>query len=183
MTTPLVLVVQHDRTLLRNVDIPELARHVLESAGAVGYALLPVSKHVDYAHQMRTWLGERGVKGADADITVHARAMPTAGRRLLPCLAWHDSTHVASVAYYRELFARERGVLGFIESGVGPRQSADAIELGICAFLAKWRTYVLADDDGGVRAAMVGHLDGSTVRPGDAEMRERGWKERSWKPG
>lgn len=179
VTTPLVLVVQHDRTLLRAVDVGELASHLMQSDGAVGYALLPVSKHVEYAHQMRTWLGERKVRGADADITRHARALPTAGRRLLPCLAWHDSTHLASVDYYRQMFASERGVLGFIESALGPRQSADAVELGVEKFLARWRTYVL--DDESVHAPMVGHLDGSTVRPNQEELQERGWKDRAWR--
>ena len=157
--TPLVLVVQHDRTLLRPVDVAELAAHVLASDGAVGYALLPVSKHVDHLNKERTWLGERGVRGADADLAACARALPSGGRQLLPCLAWHDSTHVASVAYYQQLFRTEKSILGFIESGLGPRQAVDAVALGVPRFVDKWRTYVLDD---GVAAAMVDHLDGSS---------------------
>ena len=165
ITTPLVLVVQHDRTLLRPAAyLEELAWHVLGSDGAVGYALLPTSKHVDYVDRERMLLGMRGVHGADADLGALSRPLGSCGSsvRLLPCLAWHDSTHVASVPFYKELFAREKNTLGFIESALGPRQAADAIDLGLPAYLHKWRTWVVDD---GVGAAAVGHLDGSAVRP------------------
>ena len=111
--------------------------------------------------QERTRLGENGVKGVHADLSLNARPLPTAGRRLLPCLAWHDSTHIASAGYYRDLFHREMGTLGFVVSALGPRQAEDAIALGLPAFLERWRTYVLDDGSG---EAMVGHLDGSSAR-------------------
>ena len=146
-----------------------------------------------------------------------AGALHADGRRLLPCLAWHDSTHIASVDYYRRyeskasivsnpaptrlaadrgirsvpisapacapasLFATEMSTLGFIESGLGPRQSADVLALGVPAYLAKWRTWVLDD---GENVPMVGHLDGSAVRPSlDALAAVHGSEAgRRWRP-
>lgn len=122
-----------------------------------------MTKHIEHESQVRTWLGERGVRGAAADLGALARPLSAAAakHRLLPCLAWHDSTHVASVAFYRRLFQTEMSILGFIESGLGPRQAADAVALGLPAFVHKWKTWVVDD---GVPAAMVGHLDGSSLK-------------------
>ena len=41
VSTPLVCVVQHDRTMMRPVDVAEIARAVLASDGRVGYVLPP----------------------------------------------------------------------------------------------------------------------------------------------
>ena len=229
VTMPLVCVVQHDRTMLRSIDVGEIAQHVLESDGVVGYALLPVSD-TNYLEKERSRLGENGVKGAAADLSLHARPLPTAGRRLLPCLAWHDSTHIASVEYvhalvlqtrssatlqhrksaattpltppflslkahlccccvlglcryYKHLFATQMSTLGFIESAPGPRQ-AFGIALGLPAYLAKWRTYVYADDEGGAGLPAVGHLDGSSVRPSLAVLQAAHGESagRTWRP-
>jgi len=180
------MVVQHDRTLLRAVNVDEIAAHLRESDEAVGYVLLPTSKHADYVNQKRTWLGERGIRGSAADIATLARSFGDVGsststRRLLPCLTWHDSTHIASVAFYRELFAREMGILGFIESTLGPRQASDALELSLPQFVRKWRTWLLDD---GVTAPAVGHLDGSAVRPSlsDLERAHGQAAGRRWQP-
>jgi hypothetical protein len=131
----------------------------------------------------------RQVRGDNADISLLARPLSDGSgvtgspcARLLPCLAWHDSTHLASANFYRALFASERGVLGFIESTLGPRQAADVVELGLANFVSKWRTWVLDD---GVVAAMVGHLDGSAVRPALEALEEAHGSAagRRWRPG
>ena len=64
VTTPLVCVIQHDRTFLRTVDIPTIARAIIESHGTVGYVLLPTRSTANYVHQQRSRLGTYGVKEA-----------------------------------------------------------------------------------------------------------------------
>lgn len=161
VSTPLVCVVQHDRTMMRPVDLTEIAHAVLASDGQVGYVLLPTRATRNYRVQMTSRLGERGVKLGDA-LEANAWPLPTAARRLLPCLQWYDSTHVASVAFYRKLFAAQPGISGFIESKLGPRMLSDFAQLGIAAALAKWACFLYDD---GRDVAIVGHLNGSSARP------------------
>ena len=106
--------------------------------------------------------------------------------RLLPCVAWYDSTHVASCAYYRRLFAACPGIGGFIESKLGPAMVDDFAALGCAAALDKWRAYLY--DDGDEQPA-VGHLNGSSALPLaklDAEYAgnpgRTGTVGRRWKP-
>lgn len=158
--TPLVCVLQHDRTCLRRVGVGEIARAVLESEGRVGYVLLPTRATRNYHLQMSSRMGLRGVK-LRGGLEENARPLRTPRRRLLPCLQWYDSTHVASVAFYRELFARHPGIGGFIESKLGPLMFADYAERGCAAAVQTWRCYLY--DDGG--EPMVGHLNGSSALP------------------
>lgn len=123
--------------------------------------LLPTRATRNYRVQMASRLGERGVR-LGAPVETHAWPLPTAGRRLLPCLQWYDSTHVASVAFYRRLFALQPGLGGFIESSLGPRMLADFARRGVAAALATWACFVYDD---GRDAAIVGHLNGSSARP------------------
>ena len=161
VSTPLVCVVQHDRTMMRSVDVTEIARAILASDGRVGYVLLPTRATRNYRVQMTSRLGERGVKLGDA-LEENSWPLPTAARCLLPCLQWYDSTHVASVAFYRRLFAAQPGIGGFVESKLGPLMLSDFAQLGTKAALAKWACFLYDD---GRDVATVGHLNGSSARP------------------
>jgi len=165
--TPLVCVIQHDRTFLRAVDVEAVATSVLESKGAVGYVLLPTRSTHSYPQQVASRLGELGCRG-DLDITRLARPMSCAGLRLLPCPKWYDSTHISSTQHYQEvIFAEGEGRLltqgRFIESELGGRQLNDFASLGIAAAVAVWATWLFDD---GLPAPIVGHLNGArTVAP------------------
>ena len=168
VTTPLIAVVQHDRNLMRDVDVAAVGGAILASGGDVGYALLPTASTRKYAEQTKARLGARGLKGEAADITRHARPI-AGGARLLPCVQYFDSTHIASAEWYRRtIFAEPGGYAGFIESFVGPLQTDDVLRLGVEeAIVRRWRTYVL--DDGDDAPPAVGHLNGSRSR-GLAEL-------------
>ena len=168
VTTPLIAVVQHDRNLMRDVDVAAVGGAILASGGEVGYALLPTASTRKYAEQTKARLGARGLKGEAADITRHARPI-AGGARLLPCVQYFDSTHIASAEWYRRtIFAEPGGYAGFIESFVGPLQTDDVLRLGVEeAIVRRWRTYVL--DDGDDAPPAVGHLNGSRSR-GLAEL-------------
>ena len=87
-------------------------------------------------------------------------------------------------SYYKHLFTTQMSTLGFIESALGPRQALDSIALGLPAYLAKWRTYVYADDEGCAGVPAVGHLDGSSVRPSLAVLQAAHGESagRKWRP-
>lgn len=106
VSSRLVCVVQHDRALLRPLDMAGLCRAILDLGDTVGYVLLPTRATADYPHRIRNKLGERNMKPPASDIEPHAIALASGGR-LLPCLTFYDSTHVCHTAYYRrKIFPR-----------------------------------------------------------------------------
>lgn len=94
---------------------------MLDSEGRVGYVLLSTRATHNYVWQMRSKLGEFGIRGDAGDIEQHALLVPKAHRdtekrteadgsgkssgggpcRLLPCLVWFDSSHICLTDYYR----------------------------------------------------------------------------------
>ena len=69
--TPMVLIVQHDRTFTRSAEfLCDVARAMLKRGedGEVGYVLLPITSTNNYKLQWRTKLGQAGMKGHDADL-------------------------------------------------------------------------------------------------------------------
>jgi hypothetical protein len=121
---------------------------LLRSWPQVGYTLLPTRSTgctaERYVEMQRGKLGNKGRKVVAADWDAIAVAMPTAGRRLLPCIQaralhhssrtsmparhrsarliparvasqWFDSTHLCRVDHYRQRIFAEHAA-GFIES-------------------------------------------------------------------
>ena len=130
----------------------------------MGYVLLPTRATRNYVVQQTSRLGERGVN-VTGELERHARRLggaPGHASMLLPCVSWYDSTHVASCAYYRQLFAAWPGIGGFIESKLGPLMVDDFAALGCTAALGKWRAFLYDDGDD---APCVGHLNGSKAQP------------------
>ncbi|KAL1522528.1 hypothetical protein AB1Y20_017515 [Prymnesium parvum] len=168
--TPLVCVIQHDRTFLRTVALEPIARRMLLAAGAVGYVLLPTRSTARYVHQQSSRLGAHGIKHARGElerlaIPLHGEGESLGaegGGRLLPCLQWYDSTHLALTSYYREFVfngAEKLVTQGkFIEAELGQVQFQEMCSKGIAASLPRWRTYLLDDV---VEAPIVGHMNGS----------------------
>ena len=90
VTTPLVCVIQHDRTFMRDVDIEPIVRSMLEHQGRVGYVLMHTRSTGNYPVSQHSRLRSKGVKAEDCDIAKWAVPLPAAGRRLLPCLTWRS---------------------------------------------------------------------------------------------
>ena len=70
--TPLVIVVQHDRTFCRSAQFLEdiVVKMLAEGEdGCIGYVLLPITSTNKYSNQWQTKLGQVGIKGREADLT------------------------------------------------------------------------------------------------------------------
>mmetsp|Transcript_37448 Transcript_37448/g.116455 ORF Transcript_37448/g.116455 Transcript_37448/m.116455 type:complete len:340 (+) Transcript_37448:47-1066(+) len=161
IATPLVCVLQHDRVFMRNVELDEVARTMLDSEGRVGYVLLPTRSTLNYVVKQSSRLAAKGMKSPDCDIDRWALPLPADGRRLLPCLTWYDSTHLCLTSYYNDFVfsSKERLVKrgGFIEGELGQLQLPEFAARGVPAALERWRTYLYDD---GEEAPIVGHLNG-----------------------
>ena len=92
-----------------------------------------------------------------------AKAVGTGRRRLLPCLTWYDSTHIATTRYYKEfVFGSSEKLVTkghFIEAELGQVQFQDVCARGVAVSLPRWRTYLLDDE---VSEPAVGHMNGSS---------------------
>lgn len=165
VTTPLVCVIQHDRTFMRDVDIEPIVRSMLEHQGRVGYVLMHTRSTGNYPVSQHSRLRSKGVKAEDCDIAKWAVPLPAEGRRLLPCLTWYDSTHLCLVSYYKDfVFNPAEGVVkkgGFIEGEMGQLQFPEFCSRGVAPALERWRTYIYDD---GSDEPMVGHLDGKKYK-------------------
>ncbi|KAL1504348.1 hypothetical protein AB1Y20_010754 [Prymnesium parvum] len=172
VSTPLVCVIQHDRVLLRSVELGKVCHHLLhQEGGSVGYVLLPIRATADYPMRMRAKLGERGIRPPASDIQPHAIALcPRV--RLLPCLAWYDSTHICLTHYYINFifggcldrtaaFRSPTRIVtkgAFLEAELAPQQMQDVQTMGLPAYIRRWQTFLY--DDGDAQPA-VGHLNGA----------------------
>lgn len=167
VTTPLVCVVQHDRILLRDLDLGEIARFVLSSESRVGYVLLPTRATMDYPHRQRVRLGAHGIRPPLS--CVEPFALPVAdGKQLLPCLGWYDSTHISLRSHYVDfIFAAAPNAQrlitkgAFLENEIAPLQLAEIARDGMEEVVSKWRTYLYDD---GVGSPLVGHLNGADAK-------------------
>jgi hypothetical protein len=152
-STELVLVVQHDRPLLRIVPMAEIVsamdeRRELSHVGLPTGRTQPGTYEHLAASKYALKLGERSVT-----------AGPEGGLRFLPLLQFYDSTHLSRRAAYLELFAdRSCGFSNgdFIEDRIGQLQLKAIREQGLQAH--SWHGQWVLDD--GDPRTMVCHLDG-----------------------
>ena len=169
-----VLVVQHDRTFMRPVALAAVLETMRSGERDLGYVLLPTTSTSNYSRTMNSWLRTHGVRDdieriavplCDGGLTAamadgEKKDSAGLGPRLLPCLRWFDSTHLANTEWYRSfVFDWRRGLVkkgGFIEDKFGQKQAKDIAARGLDAH-ADWNCWLLEDGLG--RA--VGHLDGS----------------------
>jgi len=145
--TPYVIVVQHDRNLVRAVDVEALVKALESNSTWLKYLGLPTSTTLRYRHFVLSKYGIRVEPrriGPDMDV--------------VPLLQWYDSTHICSTAHYRDFVYRgdlvKKG--GFVEDKLGQIQLADIRAHGLPAHDA-YATFVLDD---GVDEPIVSHLDG-----------------------
>ena len=143
-----MIVVQHDRNFVRDVDVAEIVKVLEANDGWLKYVGLPTSTTLNYA---RLVLSKYGIK-------IDQAAPDGASFKLTPLLQWYDSTHVCSTKHYREFVYRgdlvKKG--GFVEDKLGQHQLADIRENGMAAH-AKYGQFVLDD---GMGKPIVSHLDG-----------------------
>ena len=154
VTTPLLLVLQHDRAFMRPFDMMGVAR-ALATDQEVAYVLLRTAASKNYVDVMGSALNRNGN-------SVVAGVVPrreVAGVRLLPCVQFLDSTHIAKTQWYRDfVFDPERRLVargGFIEDKLGQTQLADFRIRGLAA-VKHWKTWLLDDDE----SRAVAHING-----------------------
>lgn len=176
VTTPYVLVLQHDRPCLRTFEAYRVVATMEASQGLIKYIGLPTKASL--ARVVPDAIMSRCHFRLDADAvdTRVVAAAATSGIELQVLLFWYDSSHVCQVSHYRDfVFAKGRVPGGgFPEDSFGQAMHAD-----ICsaAKAGRWReshaaygTYLLDDGYG----PMVGHVRGRRYVDA-AELRQNGW--------
>lgn len=164
VTTPFVLVIQHDRTFMRPFGCARALLRHMEADPRLKMVGLPTRSNcpAKYPTVAASRLRRIGVK----DCSIEGRILEgPAGLRFLPLLQWHDSTHFARTDYYRTFVFRESAPRlvskgGFIEDRLGQEQIR---ELGLRGWEshAQYGTWLLDD---GTPERMVGHMDGKRYR-------------------
>jgi len=162
VTTPYVLVLQHDRALCAPVDVASLVAALEEAPGDVHSVGLTTSTTVDYQHR----IASRG--GLPAQLFAPRRV---AGLSLVPLAAFLDSTHVARVEWYKSrVFGRSRSVAlprgCFLEDTFGQWQLREVRERGAEA-LRSHGVYLYEQTE-----PCVLHLDGHDSLSSSPEWRK-----------
>eukprot|EP00935_MAST-01C_sp_MAST-1C-sp1_P002038 g2038.t1 len=159
--TPYVLVLQHDRTFMRSLNLPAVIRAMdgVEGANYVGFPSSTVLNHGlapegSDVHQAGCGPSVGGYLHFVASkykvyLAPHVLTPPElGGSKLVPLVQWYDSTHVARLNYYREfVYSRKKLRVkkgGFIEDKLGQQQLQEIKEGGMAAF-TPYGTYVLDD--------------------------------------
>eukprot|EP00854_Cymbomonas_tetramitiformis_P015377 gene15377-18192_t len=169
VTTPTVLVMQHDFLFVRHVDLEPLV-HVIRSPDAgVNYLSLLSSSTLNYAAQVVTRyqlkLGNL-VRPLHDLLPVRDERQGAVSGCLVPLLFWYDKPHVASTEYYWE-HVFNTGVLrkgDFIEDVWGQQMLADIKRHGLQEH-AKYGTFIYDDGPVDPRTGFGGtpairHIDG-----------------------
>jgi len=162
VTTPYILMQQHDRRLRQPFDALGVLRAMVASQNMpespMHYVGLCTTTTLGHAQKMSS--------KHQLDIEPHSRRFPTAAGdaagsdgdrasslRFVPLLQWYDSTHFCSTVHYRSfVFGRRNGKRlvakgGFIEDKLSQQQLAEIREGGVEAN-RDWGTYLLDDGSG-----------------------------------
>ena len=155
VTTPYVLIAQHDRVFTRDapmravLDIMETD----ESVACVGFPTKTTLSH-DKSHRSR-------FPGYGAFDLPRRSYDEHPGLELVPLTQFYDSMHVARTSFYLSfVYGQKRWanlpVGAFIEDTLGQQMLEDLRRNGPSAH-AKYRTFIVEDDD---KTPMAGHIDG-----------------------
>eukprot|EP00892_Ulva_mutabilis_P004240 jgi/Ulvmu1/2188/UM013_0034.1 len=159
VSTPLVMVIQHDRNLNRPVDIGGLVA-VLRTRTDVNMISLLTKTTMHHATrvQSRCTQSQHGCPVTLAEWTALAQPHHIGSVRLIRMLQWLDSTHIAKVGFYRSVVFRKglvkRGA--FIEDRLG-NAMLDALRRDGAAAPPRFGCWI---NDDGVRVPMVVHNHG-----------------------
>lgn len=149
--TPYILVMQHDRVVMREVDIPRVLAAMEGDPTRLKYVGLPTSTTIVHREHVLSKYGLR----------IEPFTIDAGGLQVLPLVQWYDSMHLAQADYYRNFVFGPRKLVvrgGFIEDKFGQAQLADIRARGVDVAHAEWGTYLLYGD--GFAEPCVGHLDG-----------------------
>eukprot|EP00440_Ansanella_granifera_P059449 gb/GFBE01064436.1/.p1 GENE.gb/GFBE01064436.1/~~gb/GFBE01064436.1/.p1 ORF type:complete len:341 (+),score=48.35 gb/GFBE01064436.1/:1-1023(+) len=160
--TPYVCIMQHDRTFMRPFHHVVSLIRAMSSDKRLKMIGLPTTTNdpSKYITQMETKLGAIHVPHPPLESLV-LTSPECPALRFIPLIYWHDSTHFASTAYYREFVFGKRNLVsrgGFIEDKLGQQQGYDLRMLGWASH-AEYGTWLL-DDGAPPPTRLVGHLDG-----------------------
>jgi len=149
--TPYMIVMQHDRSFLRDVNIEQLL-DVMEQRPYINYLGMPTATTLHHQYHV---LSKYCIR-IEPEIV-------RPGLTITPLVQWYDSAHIARTDYYQNfVFGPKRLVArgGFIEDKLGQKQLHDIRTQGLAAH-AEYGTYIFNDD---VDQPVVLHLDGRDSR-------------------
>jgi hypothetical protein len=162
VTTPYILVAQHDRSFRRTVPMQD----VIESMSrddAINYVGFPTSSTVDYIRLIRD-------KYAMKISPIPSSVNPDIS--FVPLVQWYDSMHIAKTEFYKSrIFGMQRFVNlppgGFIEDTLGQAMLATIKQEGMMAH-AQYGMFICSDGNG----VAVSHIDGHDSRAATSECRK-----------
>jgi|ERR1712063_22042 len=148
VTTPFLMVVQHDRSFIKDFDLLGIL-HAMEIHPKMRYVLLPMASTANYRKRMDTKFRAR-------DLLV-GHEVEEKDLYFLPLCQFYDSTHIAHIDFYHDFVVGQKMIPknGFIEDRVGQRQAKDIRENGMAAH-SRYGTYLFGDGF----EYVVQHLDG-----------------------
>jgi len=145
--TEFVLVVQHDRCFVSPVPMLNVVK-VMQEHPEIRYVGFPVNNQSAYRNPETITARHGGLKICPREV---------GGLHLLPLVMWYDSTHLASVAHYRQIVMPELKTGDFIEESFGRRQVEDIVKHGLAAH-EKYGSFMLMDP-AKPRGYSVAHLE------------------------
>jgi hypothetical protein len=163
VTTPLVMIVQHDWKFDGYVDLPRVitAIHRCPDIRYVGF--LSTSQRL-YITRLKS-CGQPSLARLDLQSRV------VEGLHFTPLLFWHDKIHICSVLHYRTMLASryKEGAQcpgttvvksgDFIEDTLGQLELTEIKEQGMAAH-ARYATFLLGTGEDPKEAAVISHLNG-----------------------
>ena len=162
VTTPYLLVAQHDRSFRRQAPVTEVLKS-MEGDMTINYVGFPTSSTIDYVRYIRD------------KYAIRLTPVPSIAQshlEFIPLVQWYDSMHVAKTDFYlSRVFGKDRFVNlppgGFIEDTLGQAMLAAVRSEGVDA-LEQYGVFV-CNDQGGVA---VGHIDGHDSRTAFCDCRK-----------
>lgn len=164
VATPFVCIMQHDRTFMRPCDFVLRLLRAMGADDRLKMVGMPTTTNDPprYLKAAESKLVEIKVPQPRPKLEDTILTSPESpGLRFIPMIMWHDSTHFASTAYYRDFVFGPRHMVsrgGFIEDKLGQQQGLDLRTIGWKSH-AEYGTWLL-DDGAPPPARLVGHLDG-----------------------
>ena len=148
VTTPFVMVIQHDRSFRQGFDLLKIMQ-TMQHIPKMKCVLIPLASTNNYRKRMDT-------KFFKFDMLV-GYEIEYDDLYFLPLCQFYDSTHIATVEFYKDFIFGKKMVPknGFIEDKLGQTMVRDIRENGMKAH-EKYGTYLYGDGFG----YLVQHLDG-----------------------
>eukprot|EP00457_Paulinella_chromatophora_P005797 gb/GEZN01005814.1/.p1 GENE.gb/GEZN01005814.1/~~gb/GEZN01005814.1/.p1 ORF type:complete len:451 (-),score=48.82 gb/GEZN01005814.1/:49-1401(-) len=108
VTTPYVLVMQHDWKFVRSIPIKSVVRAMISHSEIIKYVTFPSEKNIKYIENTRS-----------SRLKCALSVERFEGVPLIPLFFWYDRNHVAQVKYYNEFVLQRVRKKGFFEDILG----------------------------------------------------------------